>query len=65
MTTGSFASRLLIHNCDNNLRLYVATNRGSALVFDMSHLLDKKSIIKKLESFKPNYNPYRVIYNTL
>lgn len=62
MSTGSFASRIL---CDNTLRLFIGTNKGSALVFDISHLLAKKSIIKKVDSLKPNYNAYRVVYNTL
>ncbi|CAD8197877.1 unnamed protein product [Paramecium octaurelia] len=67
MTHGSFASRLLIQLHEEELRLYIATNRGSALVFNITQLLEKKSVTKKLEqiSQRPNYNPYRVVYNDL
>ncbi|CAK65086.1 unnamed protein product (macronuclear) [Paramecium tetraurelia] len=67
MTHGSFASRLLVQFHQEELKLYIATNRGSALVFNLTQLLEKKNVAKKLDQInqRPNYNPYRVVYNKL
>ncbi|CAD8123826.1 unnamed protein product [Paramecium sonneborni] len=67
MSHGSFASRLLVQFNKEELKLYIATNRGSALVFNITQLLEKKNISKKLDQInqRPNYNPYRVVYNSL
>ncbi|CAD8202563.1 unnamed protein product [Paramecium pentaurelia] len=67
MTHGSFASRLLVQYHQEELKLYIATNRGSALVFNITQLINKKNVAKKLDQInqRPNYNPYRVVYNNL
>lgn len=65
VTSGCFVVQILIDNRqEDQLILYLANNKGIVQMYDISKLLQKESIHRSEPiQQRPNYNPYRVIYN--